>query len=235
MSEGHDTPRADWRGMKAVDPSGDKVGTIDEIYVDEETGQPAWAALRTGLFGTRLSFAPLAGARSDGEVVHVAHDKAQIKDAPSVEGGEDLTPADEDTLHRFYGVAHTSEATGARDDAMTRSEEELSVGTSRRAAGTARLRKYVDTEHVETRVPLAHETATLTREPITDANLAKAMDGPEITEAEHEIHLTAEEPVVEKTVVAKERVGLDKELVTEDRTVSEDLRKERIDVQGDVR
>jgi uncharacterized protein (TIGR02271 family) len=118
---------------------------------------------------------------------------------------------------------------------MTRSEEELDVSTSRRTAGTARLRKFVDTENVSQTVSLERESARVTREPITGANRDAAMDGPEISTEEHEVTLTSEEPVVEKRTVAKEQVGMGKETVTEDREVSEDLRKERIDVEGDVR
>ena len=115
------------------------------------------------------------------------------------------------------------------DDAMTRSEEELKVGTASRESGRARLRKYVVTEQVQQTVPVQHEEVRLEREPITDANVGDATDGPEISEEEHEVTLHEEEVVVEKRAVPKERVRLDKDTVTDERTVSEEVRKERID------
>jgi uncharacterized protein (TIGR02271 family) len=121
------------------------------------------------------------------------------------------------------------------DDAMTRSEEELSVGTRDVETGRARLRKYVVTENVTKTVPVQREEVRVEREPITDANRDAALSGGDITEEEHEVTLRSEEPVVEKRTVPKERVRLDRDTVTEQQTVSEDVRKERIETDGDVR
>jgi uncharacterized protein (TIGR02271 family) len=118
------------------------------------------------------------------------------------------------------------------DDAMTRSEEELTVGTRQREAGRARLRKYVVTEMVTKTVPVSHEEVRIEREPITDANRADALDGPAISEEEHEVVLHEDEVVVDKQAVAKERVQMGTETVTEDREVSEEVRKEQIETEG---
>jgi uncharacterized protein (TIGR02271 family) len=116
------------------------------------------------------------------------------------------------------------------DDAMTRSEEELRVGTTKRETGRARLKKYVVTENVERTVPVQREEVRVEREPITDANRDAALSGGDITEEEHEVTLHAEEPVVQKDVVPKERVRMDTDVVTDERQVSEEVRKEQIDV-----
>jgi uncharacterized protein (TIGR02271 family) len=118
---------------------------------------------------------------------------------------------------------------------MTRSEEELHVDTARRERGRARLRKYVVTEQVQTSVPVQREEVRVEREPITDANVNQALDGPEITEEEHEVVLHEEEPVVEKRAVPKERVRLEKDTVTDERKVSDEVRKERIERDTDAR
>ena len=115
------------------------------------------------------------------------------------------------------------------DDAMTRSEERLHVGTEQVEAGRARLRKYVVTENVTQTVPVSHEEVRLEREPITDANRGDALSGADITEEEHEVTLRAERPVVQKETVPVERVRLGTETVTEDHEVSETVRKEQID------
>jgi uncharacterized protein (TIGR02271 family) len=113
---------------------------------------------------------------------------------------------------------------------MTRSEEELRVGTTERETGRARLRKYVVTDQVEQTVPVRREEVRIEREPITDANAGDAMDGPAISEEEHEVVLHEEEVVVEKRAVPKERVRLDKDTVTEQREVSEGVRKEQVEL-----
>jgi len=112
---------------------------------------------------------------------------------------------------------------------MTRSEEELSVGTRSTEVGRARLKKHVVTEMVTKTVPVQREEVRIEREPIADANVGDATDGPAISEDEHEVTLHAEEPVVEKQVVAKERVRLEKDTMTGEQEVSEEVRKERIE------
>lgn len=118
------------------------------------------------------------------------------------------------------------------DDAMTRSEEELRVSTARRPSGLARLKKRVVQEQVSTAVPVEHDEVRIEREPITDANVGSAMDGPALSEEEHEVTLTAEEVVVDKKVVPKERVRLDTETVVEERQVDETVAREEIEVDG---
>jgi uncharacterized protein (TIGR02271 family) len=133
---------------------------------------------------------------------------------------------------RTGGPGHDTSG-GNTDDAMMRSEERVHVGTEGVEAGRARLRKYVVTENVTQTVPVSHEEVRVEREPITDANVGAAMDGPEISEEEHEVTLHAERPVVAKEAVPVERVRMDTETVTEEQTVNESVRKEQIDVEGD--
>jgi uncharacterized protein (TIGR02271 family) len=90
----------------------------------------------------------------------------------------------------------------------------------------------VVTEHVTKTVPVQREEVRLEREPITDANIGDAMDGPEISEEEHEAILHEERPVVEKETVPVERVRLDKDTVTKNVSVNEEVRKENIDTAG---
>jgi uncharacterized protein (TIGR02271 family) len=119
------------------------------------------------------------------------------------------------------------------DNAMTRSEEELRVGTRERETGRVRLRKYITTENVSQTVPVQREEVRVEREAITDANVDAATSGKDLSEEEHEVTLRSEEAVVQKNVVPKERVRVDKDVVTEQQQVSEELRKEQIEVEGD--
>jgi uncharacterized protein (TIGR02271 family) len=154
-------------------------------------------------------------------------------------GGRDVTDRDVTDRDRSGTTGQVGHDTSGptTDDAMTRSEERLQVGTQTREAGRARLRKYVVTENVTQTVPVSHEEVRIEREPITDANVGDATSGPAISEEEHEVVLHEERPVVAKETVPVERVRLDKETVTEQETVSEDVRKEQIDtdVDADVR
>jgi uncharacterized protein (TIGR02271 family) len=120
---------------------------------------------------------------------------------------------------------------------MTRSEEELRVGTEgtqRTETGRARLRKYVVTEQQQMTVPVTREEVRVEREPITDANVDEALSGPEITESEHEVVTHEERPVVSKETVPKERVRLETDRVIDEETVTGEVRKERIEVEGDT-
>jgi uncharacterized protein (TIGR02271 family) len=247
-----DTVRT-WQGRTMVDRDGNRIGSIDAIYLDDRTGQPEWALVNTGLFGTKATFVPLAQAfQSDNDVL-VPYDKQLVKDAPRVDADQHLSEVEEQQLWRHYGLDYDttdrSVATGrdatsrgrvgrdtsgpTTDDAMTRSEEELRVGTAQRERGRVRLRKYVTTEHVQQTLPVRRERVRVEREPITDANIDAATSGPDISEEEHEVVLREEEPVVKKRVVPRERVRLDKDTVTGEERVAEQLRKERINVHDE--
>jgi uncharacterized protein (TIGR02271 family) len=242
-----DTVRT-WEARTMVDRDGGRIGPIDAIYLDDRTGEPEWALVNTGLFGTKSSFVPLAQATQTGEDVGVPYDKQLVKDAPRIDPDGHLSEAEERQLWRHYGLDYdrtTRQRPTGRDavgrdtsgaaagDAMTRSEEELRVSTTERERGRVRLRKYVTTEQVQQTVPVRREQVRVEREPITDANLDAATSGPDLSEAEHEVILREEEPVVEKRVVPRERVRLDKDTVTGEEWVTEEFRKEQIDVDDE--
>ena len=255
-----------WRSKTAVDSDGEKIGTIEEIYLDAETNQPEWIAVKTGLFGSKVSFIPIAEATDAGGDVRVPYSKAQVKDSPNADPDGRLSQREEGELYRHYGLDYGksrsdtgfAEDAGGRtattvddgdptphgsvgvvgndvsgpetDNAMTRSEEEVSVGTAQRESGRVRMRKYIVTDQVTQTVPVRREEVRVEREPITDANIDDATSGPELSEEEHEITLHAEEPVAQKRVVPKERVRLDKDVETEQRHVTETTRKEQVEL-----
>jgi uncharacterized protein (TIGR02271 family) len=245
-------------GATVHDRAGDKVGKLGAVYYDDETRQPKWLSVNTGLFGTHESFVPLDGAEVRGGDVVVAFDKTTVKDAPRVSSDEHLSRQEEQELYRYYGLEYgTGTGTGTdgryagrdhlgtgervrsrghdtsgpdTDDAMTRSEERLQVGTETREAGRARLRKHVVTEHQQVSVPVSHEELRVEREPITDANRGPAHAGPAISEEEHEVVLREERPVVDKEAVPVERVRLGTERVRDTETVGGEVRREEIEV-----
>jgi uncharacterized protein (TIGR02271 family) len=270
-----------WRGRDMVDNDGDKIGKIEEIYLDAETNEPEWAVVTTGLFGSKQSFVPIGDATSSGDGIRVPFEKATVKDAPKVDPDGRLSQEEERELYRHYGREYSdfsgpggsgisgrtdtdtdidTRATGRTgtperdldfdtekrggpghdlsgantDNAMTLSEEELRVGKTEREAGRVRLKKYVVEDEVSETVPVRREQVRVEREPITDANRGDALDGPAISEEEHEVVLHEEEVVVEKRAVPKERIRLEKDVETDEKTVSETVRQERVDVDDNT-
>jgi uncharacterized protein (TIGR02271 family) len=267
-------------GRNVVSSTGEKIGKAGQVYVDDTSGRPEWVTVSTGLFGTKETFVPLAGASVSGDDLVVPYDKDRVKDAPNLDpAAGHLSPAEERELFDYYGVAGYDDdartesvgtvATGGTydgdagvaddgargryaagrseagvghdtsgpntDDAMTRSEERVSAGTEQVEAGRARLRKWIETEQVDVPVTVTREKARLETEPITDANRDAAYAGADLSEEEHEVVLTEERPVVAKETVPVERVRLTKDVETEEAHVSEEVRKERIAMEGDGR
>ncbi|WP_326696113.1 PRC and DUF2382 domain-containing protein [Streptomyces sp. NBC_01754] len=284
-------------GLTVYDSDGEKVGTVGRVYVDDDTGKPDWITVKTGMFGMKESFVPLAGARRVGSDLHVSHPKEIVKEAPRVDADAHLSVAEEEELYRHYGLTRKTtggaggggdarttsgtgtaagtgaaagaagaagtaragqtgraDATGAgagtgkhRDtsrplagagaersaagaggrDEMTRSEEQLSVGTEEYESGRARLHKYVVTEEVTRTVPVSHEEVRVVREPLKpDEKSARTTD---LGDQDVEVTLHAERATVRKEAIPVERVRLETNKVTEQKEVSAELRKEKID------
>jgi len=92
----------------AYDRDGDKIGSIGQVYLDTQSGEPEWVTVKTGLFGTKESFVPLQGANFDGERLTVTPDKARVKDAPKIETDRALSYAEERELYSYYGMTSDS-------------------------------------------------------------------------------------------------------------------------------
>ncbi|MFE9911726.1 PRC and DUF2382 domain-containing protein [Streptomyces clavifer] len=296
-------------GLTVYDSDGEKVGSVGRVYVDDDTGKPDWITVKTGMFGMKESFVPLAGARRVGSDLHVSHPKDRVKDAPRVDADAHLSVAEEEELYRHYGLtrkamgnagaggdARTTSGTGTaamgaagagagaaagtartsgtgrattagapgaaategagmgrhRDtetsstsrplagagaersaagaagrEEMVRSEEQLLVGTEEYESGKAHLHKYVVTEHVSRTVPVSHEEVRVVREPLRPDE--KSTGTTNIGEQDVEVTLHAERATVRKEAVPVERVRLETNRVTEQKEVSADLRKEKID------
>jgi len=239
-------------GTDVVDSVGDKVGKVGNVYVADETHQPQWVTVRTGLFGHKESFVPLAGAKLDRDGLHVSTTKDMVKSAPQMSDDGRLSETDGAELYSYYGVTEGKagrkrdnvpgpagpERSGDRargkttgGESMIRSEEQLKVGTQEHEAGRVRLRKHVVTEEQQVTVPVRHEELRVEREPITDGD--RIARGAQIGEQEQEVVLHEERPVVDTSTVPVEKVRLGKETVTEDQTVRGKVRKERVDIDDD--
>ena len=110
MTTPQDTPN--YIGRAAVDAEGNRIGKITKVYDDDQTGQPRWILVETGMFGTRQSFAPVHGSRFEGELVVLAVSKDQVKDAPNIDPDAKISESEQDALRQYYsGYLGTAEGT----------------------------------------------------------------------------------------------------------------------------
>jgi uncharacterized protein (TIGR02271 family) len=215
------------RGAPVVDNTGEEIGKVEEIFYDHETRVPEWVGVGTGFFGTKRVLVPVQGAQVTDDGLVVAYAKEYVQDGPDIDSDE-ISHEQETELSSFYGLGGGRTA-NVEDQALTRSEEELEVGKRDVEAGRVRLRKWVETEPVALDVELRREVAHVTREPINEP-----VGDHEFSEDAIEVPLREEQPMVSKRTVAKERIGVEKGVETQRQTVEDEIRKERVEVDGDV-
>ncbi|WP_422115199.1 DUF2382 domain-containing protein [Brachybacterium sp. UNK5269] len=235
-----------------VDRTGDKLGKVGQVYLDNDTHQPSWVTVNIGLFGTNESFIPLAEASYADGTITVPYEKSFVKDAPNIAEDGELGRDQEGELFAYYGVTgaaagtgtgtgtgtgHRGDAAGRRDDAhvgtgnrtdsgdVTLHEERAHVGTEKVETGRVRLRKHVVTDTKQVEVPVQREEVVLEREP------ADGRTGGTLTDDEVEVTLTEERPVVTKETVATENVSLGKRAVTDTETVQTDVAREEVEIE----
>ncbi|MFI9723499.1 PRC-barrel domain-containing protein [Streptomyces sp. NPDC052396] len=102
-------------GRKAYDRDGAKIGTVDEVYLDDATGEPEWAAVRTGLFG-RDAFVPLEPSRLVGDTLRIPYERALIRQAPDLGVGRHLSPEQELRLYHHYRLGLPADASRPSGD-----------------------------------------------------------------------------------------------------------------------
>lgn len=197
-----------WRGRTVRDRNGEEVGRLGDVYLDPQTDRPAWAGVRTGLFGRRETIIPLGEVREADDELHLPYDAARVKDAPNVDPDVAPTPEDEERLFAHYGIRDDAAAPGAEaadaperdvaaateprgddhaDDApphptaaeMTRSEEEVAVRPGpMRPRERVRLRKVLVTDEVRKTVPRRREVVQLETDPPPEGEIETVQDLP---------------------------------------------------------
>ncbi len=230
---------AEARGTPVYSSDGEKIGSVEEIFLDDQTRKPEWIGIGTGFFKTKRVLVPTAGARLEADGFFVPYTKDQVKDTPDIDS-DHIDQSTEAALYRHYGLEYSESRsdTGLPEGSpsakttdktsVARSEEELQVGKQPVQAGSVRLRKWVETEPIQTDVEVRQEVARVEREPINQP----ASSG-DIGEQEVEVPLHTEQPVVSKQTVAKEKVSLQKDVESDTQTVADQVRKERVEVEGE--
>src|SRR3954452_18508199 len=160
------------RGQDLYDQSGEKIGKIEEIYLDADTGAPEWALVNTGLFGTKSTFVPLRDASEDAGNLRVPYEKAQVKDAPKMDPDGELSQQQEGELYGHYGL----------DYSESRSDSGLPEGGAGASADTGTTGTTgTGTDRTEEAGTVGHDTSG----PTTD----QAM-----TRSEEELHVGKTQP-----------------------------------------
>jgi hypothetical protein len=153
----------DWRGRAVVDQNGQKIGTFEEIYLDEGTDEPAWAAVKAGTFGLRRSrVVPIAAAHSEGNSIRVPFTKQQVKTAPTIDSEGWVSERDQAAILRHYGMSggdsrtapeRRPETTAHETPVPESSEQPEATGSEESAAPAGdhqptgvRLKRYTVTE-----------------------------------------------------------------------------------------
>ena len=240
-----DTDPASLAGLEIVDRRGERIGRIRQVYADD--GAVGWAGVRGNLIGTTEVLVPLAGADLQDDVVTLPISRSRFLSAPR--RTPDSAPDDEEraTLRSFYDetpsaprsvavVGPEREAPPAADDdvvadpapvdEVVRSEQRIRVATEPVPRTRVVLRKIVVTEQRTITVPVRREEVRLVREPIVDG---EPVPGAVLEESEHEFVLHEERVVVTTEVVPIERIRLVHEAITEEREVSGEVWRERIE------
>ncbi|MET4667945.1 PRC and DUF2382 domain-containing protein [Streptomyces sp. PvR018] len=230
-------------GLTVYDNEGEKVGSVGRVYVDDDTGKPDWVTVKTGMFGMKESFVPLAGARRVGSDLHVSHSKDTVKEAPRVDADAHLSVAEEEELYRHYGLTRksgnlgdTGKGTGTGADARTVAGTGAmgAAGAGAGAAGAARgtgtppnakatgaagmagTGKHRDTDMSATSRPLAGAGAGTSR-------AADLSGKEEMIRSEEQLHVGTEE-------YESGRARLHKYVVTEEVTRSVPVSHEEVRV-----
>ncbi|RBY88688.1 PRC and DUF2382 domain-containing protein [Blastococcus sp. TF02A-26] len=188
-------------GGHAYGPDGERIGTVEHFFVDDRTGAPTWAAVTTGLFGTRHSIVPAVDATyADGGLrLHVTKDA--VRAAPHL-SGDHLDPSDEAELRRHYGL---DTALPATPDVAPRTDPGM---TAVSATDTA-------------------ETPAVAATPPPPAPAAAAPAGPGdggMVRSEERLQITTER-------VAATRARLVKYVVTEEVTITVPVRREEFRIE----
>jgi uncharacterized protein (TIGR02271 family) len=199
------------RGQDLYDREGEKIGTIEEIYLDAQTGEPEWALVNTGMFGTKSSFVPLQEAAEDGDTLRVPYDKSQVKDAPRMDPDGELSQDDESTLYAHYGLGYSESRSdsglpeggpGAGVSAGTRGTGETSPGGDASLGG-------------------APAVGDDTSGPVTDNAMTRSEEELRVGKTEQEAgrvrlkKYVVEDEVTETVPVKREEVRIEREPVTD--------------------
>jgi uncharacterized protein (TIGR02271 family) len=192
-------------GATVVDPSGDKIGTVSQVYLDDSTGEPEWVTVKTGLFGTKESFVPLAAARLDGTQLVVEADKEKVTGAPRVDGDDHISEQEEAEIYSYYGIS--GGVSGGQSSYGTTGSTDVSSGTG--PVGTDRTAGYERSAGQDTSGPNTDDAMTRSEE-----RLVAGTQQVEAGKARLRKYVVTDTETVQ-VPVSREEVRIEREPITE--------------------
>lgn len=219
-------------GAQVTGADGKVVGTVEQVFRDDVDGTPAWARVRSGKTGR---FVPLGSSQVTKDGLSVPFDSQKIMGGPNIDAGQHMSAVQAEELSRYYGLTVPSQQAqqakqprgGLTDEEwLVRQEERLQVGKEMLETGRVRLHRYVDVEPVEQAVHVFHEEYDIERIPVSGDERTHNFE-----EGEQEIVLHEERAILRKETVPVERVRLRARRVEEDKTIRDEIRRERIEIE----
>jgi sporulation protein YlmC with PRC-barrel domain len=139
---------AEIKGRPVYASDGEKIGDVSDVFVDDQTRQPEWVSIGTGIFGMKNRLVPIEGASFTAEGLRVPFDKDRVKDAPDVDIDHDhLAQSDENDLYEYYGLRRGmgSTSAGGMSSGTTQGRMGDSMASGTSPGARPRLRKWTDT------------------------------------------------------------------------------------------
>src|ERR1700754_2918240 len=103
-----------WQGSDVLDPGGEKLGKLDEVYYDTETDEPGFASVKSGTISKHVTLVPLHGATVGYDFLRVSTNKDVFKKAPSFDTDAELSGDDEASAYGYFGIEYASAGQGGR-------------------------------------------------------------------------------------------------------------------------
>ena len=207
------------QGATAYCEDGNKIGSVGEVYLDDNSGQPEWVTVNTGLFGTKTSFAPLDGASLEGDRLNLGYGKDVVTDAPKIDEDGHLSPQEEQELYRYYqrdygtDVRSGDDRLGDRDRDRTRDADVAGAAGTAGLADTAARDRDADRDRTRDADVAGH-----------DRDRGRTTDDAEVTLSEERLNVGTEEREAG-------HVRLRKHVTTEEEQVTVPVQKEKLVVE----
>ena len=244
-------------GSDVIDAEGNRIGSVENVWVDGATNQLEFIAVKTGTVIGRTHIVPVANAQIDerNRQIRVPYREDQVKGAPHFDHGAELSHEDEDRVYSYYGIDRSTApsptglpgGTGTTRERPQRGttadrvegertvelrEEELRARTQPVETGEVGIRKEVVTEQRTMDVPVTREEVTIERR----TTEPRPADRPIGEGEEIRVPVREEQVTVEKQAVVREELEIGKRQVQDTERVSDTVRREeaRIERQGDV-
>jgi sporulation protein YlmC with PRC-barrel domain len=206
----------DWRGRTVVDRDGEKIGKLDDLYLDDETSRPEWAGIATGVFGRRQTLVPLSEARLVDDDVQVPFDQDQVKNAPNVDPDEVLSQEEESRLYQHYGLEYSTSGSVLPQQGQEQAREGGQVQDQTQARAQEQAQEQAQAREQEQEQEQEHEQE---QEPSDAGQRSSALGvGTEVRPRER-LRLkkyVVTEHVTRKVPISREEVRLERERVDAD-------------------